>query len=88
MGQLVTEYRGGYYWIAPLPHLAILLLLYLIFRQGNRYRKAFTLYFVINYIWLVFFVGVWFSFQLYQRMGIVALGIYGVTPILLLIILY
>jgi hypothetical protein len=88
MGHLVAEYRGAYAWIAPLPHLAILILFYLIFRQGNRYRKVFTLYFIVNYIWLVIFVGGWFSFQLYRRMGILALGPYGATPILLLVILY
>jgi hypothetical protein len=88
MGQLVAEYRNTYAWLAPLPHLATLLLLYLIFRYGQRYQRAFTLYFIINYIWMVIFVGGWFSFQLYQHMGIAALGMYGATPILLLIILY
>jgi hypothetical protein len=88
MGQLVTEYRAAYAWLAPLPHLATLLLLYLIFRYGQRYRKIFTLYFIITYIWSVIFVGGWFSVQLYQRLGIAALGMYGATPILLLIILY
>ena len=88
MGALVTEYRGAFAWIAPLPHLAILTLLYLILRQGNRYRRAFTIYFIVNYVWLVIVVGGWFSYQLYARMGIPALGVYGSTPILLLIILY
>jgi len=88
MGQLVTEYRTTYAWLATLPHLATLVLLYLIFRYGQRYRKAFTMYFIVNYIWLVIFVGGWFCYQLYQRMGISALGMYGATPVLLLIILY
>jgi hypothetical protein len=88
MGQLVTEYRNMFSWLAPLPHLATLLLLYLICRYGQRFRRAFTLYFIMNYIWLVIFVGGWFSVQLYRRMGIAALGMYGATPVLLLLALY
>lgn len=88
MGELVLEYRNRFAWLAPLPHLVTLLLLYLIFRYGQAYRQAFVLYFIINFIWLLIFVGGWFSFQLYRRMGIAALGMYSATPILLLIILY
>lgn len=88
MGQLVVEYRNTYAWLSPLPHLGTIVLLYLVLRYGQRYRRAFTLYFLLNCVWLVVFVGGWFSVHLYQRMGIVALGMYGGTPILLLAILY
>jgi len=88
MGELVTEYRARFAWLAPLPHLVTLVLLYLVYRYGQTYRRVFSLYFVLNYLWLVVFVGGWFSVQLYRRMGIAALGMYGATPILLLIILY
>jgi hypothetical protein len=88
MGQLVVESRNTYAWLAPLPHLITLFLLCLVLRYGQRYRKAFTLYFLFNYVWLVTFVGGWFSFKLYQRMGIMALGMYGGTSILFLAILY
>jgi len=87
MGQLVAEYCSTYAWIAPLPHLATLLLLYLIFRQGNRTRKALTIYFILDYIWLVIFVGGWFTFQLYQKLGFMAVVTYGGTLPLLLLIL-
>ena len=86
--QLVAEYRATYAWLAPLPHVATLLLLYAILRHGQRARKAFTLYFLITYTWGVIFVGGWFSVQLYRRLGLPALGMYGATPILLLLILY
>lgn len=88
MGQLVTEYRTTYAWIAPLPHIITFILLYQIIRYGQRYRKAFTIYFIINYIWLLVFVGGWFCYQLYRRMGLAALGMYGATPVLLLVILF
>ena len=88
MGQLVAEYRAAYAWLAPLPHVATLLLLYALFRYGQRARKAFTLYFILTYVWAVIFVGGWFSVQLYRRLGLPALGMYGATPILLLLILY
>ena len=50
MGQLVAEYRSTYAWLALIPHLVILILIYLIIRQGNRYRKAFTIYYIINFV--------------------------------------
>jgi hypothetical protein len=88
IGQLVTEYRTTFAWVALLWHLSTFALLYLIFRYGNRYRRAFATYFALNYAWLVAFVGVWMSVGLYQRMGMVALAVYGATPVFLLIILY
>lgn len=88
MGRLVAEYRATYAWLAPVPHLATLVLLFLVFRYGQRYRRAFALSFLINYAWLVIFVGFWFSFQLYQRMGAEALAAYGGTPIILLAVLW
>jgi hypothetical protein len=87
MGQLTQDYRAEYAWLAPLPHVATLVLLCLAFRQGNRYRKAFALCFTAIYAWLVVFVGFWFSFQLYVRMGLPGLAAYGGTGVLLLIIL-
>jgi len=88
MGQLVTEYRNMFAWLAPVPHVVTLLLLILIFRFGQRFRKVFVLYFIINYIWLLVFVGGWFSIQLYTRMGPAALGMYIATPVLLAVILF
>jgi hypothetical protein len=88
MGQLVTEYRATYAWFALLPHLGTAVLLFLVFRYGQRCRKAFAVYFFLNYVWLVIFVGGWFSLHLYQRMGVRAFAMYGGTPVLLLAILY
>jgi len=88
MGQLVAQYRSMFAWFAPLFHIATLFIMYLVFRYGNRYRKAFTLYFMLNYLWLVIFVGGWFGVQLYRQLGMQALAMYGGTPLLLLIILY
>jgi hypothetical protein len=88
MGQLVAEYRSTYAWLALIPHLVILVLFYLIVRHGNRYRKAFTIYYIVNFVWLVIFVGGWFTIQLYQRLGWIALAMYIGTPAMLLVILY
>jgi hypothetical protein len=88
MGQLVAEYRGTYARLALIPHIVTLVLLYLIVRYGNRYRKAFTVYYIVNFVWVLIFVGGWFSVQLYQRLGFIALAMYIGTPVLLLVILY
>jgi hypothetical protein len=68
--------------------IAFLALFYLVVRHGNRYRKAFTIYYTLNFVWLLIFVGGWFSIQLYQRMGFFALAMYIFTPIMLCVILY
>lgn len=86
MGQLVGEYRAAF--AAFVWHLATLVLLYLVFRYGNRYRRVFAAYFALSYAWLFAFLGIWMSVGLYERMGITALAVYGATPVFLLIILY
>ena len=88
MGQLVAEYRSTFAWLAIVPHIVFLVLFYLAIRHGNRYRKAFAIYYSLNFIWLVVFVGGWFSIQIYQRMGFAALAMYIATPIMLCVILY
>jgi hypothetical protein len=88
MGQLVAQYRSTYAWLAALPHIAILVLFYLILRHGNRYGRAYTIYNIVSYIWLLIFVGGWFSVKLYQQLGPIGLGLYIATPILLVVILY
>jgi hypothetical protein len=88
MGQLTAQYRADYTWLAPLPHIITLILLVLILRYGQRAQKAFTVYFILSYVWLLVFVGGWFSVQLYERLGIPALAMYAATPALLLMILY
>jgi hypothetical protein len=80
IGQLVTEYRTTFAWVALVWHVSTFALLYLIFRYGNRYRRVFATYFSLNYAWLVAFVGIWMSVQLYERMGMVALAVYGPRP--------
>ncbi|MBN1875783.1 MAG: hypothetical protein JXA33_16280 [Anaerolineae bacterium] len=88
MGQLTTEYRSTYAWLALIPHIVFLVLFYLILRHGNRYRKAFALYYAINFVWLLVFVGGWFSIRVYQQSGFIALAMYIGTPILLWVILW
>jgi hypothetical protein len=88
LGHLVGEYRTTFAWVALVWHLSTLAVMYLVVRYGNRYRRVFAAYFAINYVWLVAFVGIWMSAQLYARMGAVALAVYGATPVFLLIITY
>ncbi|QIN78450.1 hypothetical protein GBA65_07835 [Rubrobacter marinus] len=88
VGQLVGEYRAAFAWVALIWHLTTLALFYLIFRCGSRYRRAFAAYFALSYAWLFVFVGVWMSIELYERMGLAALAVYGATPVFLLIMLY
>ena len=88
MGQLVAEYRSTFAWLGIIPHITLLILFYLVLRHGNRYRKAFTICYILNYVWMVIFVGGWFSVQLYQRQGFMAFMMYAATPVMLCVILY
>ena len=88
LGQLSTQYHATYTWVAILSHITFLILFFLILRFGNRYRKAFTIYFIVTFAWVFIFVGGWFSIQVYQYLGIPALMMYIGTPILILVILY
>src|SRR5512133_3666696 len=88
LGQLVDQYRTVFAPMALIWHLATLVVVYLVVRYGNRYRRVFATYFALNYAWLVAFVGIWMSAQLYASMGAVALAVYGATPVFLLIIFY
>jgi hypothetical protein len=88
LGQLVEYYRTTFAWAALIWHVSTLAVLYLVVRYGNRYRRLFAGYFALNYVWLVVFVGIWMSVQLYLRMGATALAVYAATPVFLLIIAY
>lgn len=87
MGQLVAEYRTMFKWLAPIPHLATLLLFFYIGRYGQRSRKFFSGYFLVNFVWLLIFVGGWFSIRLFVQIGPAGLAMYGATPVLLTLIL-
>lgn len=87
MAQLATQYRNTYARVATIPHITFLVLFFLILCFGNRYRKVFTLYFLANFIWVLIFVGGWFSVQVYEHLGIPALMMYIGTPFLILVIL-
>jgi hypothetical protein len=88
LGQLVGQYRTAFAPMALIWHLATLVVVYLVVRYGNRYRRVFAAYFALNYAWLVASVGIWMSAQLYASMGAVALAVYGATPVFLMVIFY
>jgi hypothetical protein len=88
-GKLVAEYQNGIgFWLAPVFHIATLVILLLIIKYGNRYRKAFSIYFMINYLWMFIYVGIVMSFLFYREIGIWTLVFWSFTPILLGIIAF
>jgi hypothetical protein len=87
MGQLTAQYRSTYAWVAIVPHVTFLVLFVLVLLFGNRCRKAFTIYFITNFTWVLIFVGVWFSIQVYKHLSIPALLMYIGTPFLIVTIL-
>jgi hypothetical protein len=87
-GEITMEYIHGFgRFIAPIFHIMVLIILILVIIRGNNGRKYFTIYFIINYLWLLIFVGLYISFLLYKKMGIAFLIYWGPVPFLLLFIL-
>ncbi len=87
--KIATEYLTGIgVFLAPLFHIGAAIILYCILRyQNNKYRKYLNLWFIINYLWLVFYVGFYMLYRFYKEMGIWSLAFWAFVPILLINIL-
>lgn len=68
-------------------HIATLILLLLVFRYGNRYRKLFSIYFAGNWLFLFGYWGIYASIYWY-KIGAPYLLVYAATPVLLGLIVY
>ena len=88
IGRIIETYGAAVrVWASPLFHAGFLVMLYLISSKGDRFRKAYTLYFLINYVWLLGAIGIYASIQLFQQAGPVYFGVYSATPVFLVVIL-
>lgn len=92
-GKSFGEITGDYLntlgkYISPIFHLAALILLILIISHGNKYKSKFTLYYLINYVWIFLYVGIYMSYLFYEKMGISFLIFWGAIPFLLALILF
>ncbi len=63
-------------------HIATLVILYLVFRYGNKYRKLFAIYFAFNWFFLFGYWGVYAMFY-WSKIGIPYLASFILTPFLL-----
>lgn len=87
--RLVAEYQNGIgFWLAPAFHVATAVIVLVAARYGNRCRKAFAIYFMLNYLWIFSYVGIIMSYLFYCEMGIWGLAFWGIIPILLGIITF
>jgi len=87
--KIVAEYQNGIgLWLAPVFHIATILILLLIIKYGNRYRKIFTAYFAFNYFWIFIYVGIVMSFLFYREIGIWSLAFWLAVPILTGVIVF
>jgi hypothetical protein len=68
-------------------HIATLGILFLVFRYGNKYRKLFTIYFTINWLFLFGYWGVYAIFY-WSKIGIPYLATFILTPVLLGLIVF
>ena len=87
--KLVAEYQSGVgFWLAPVFHIATILVLFLALKYGNRYRKAFTIYFTLNYLWIFIYAGIVMSFLFYREMGRRSLAFWSIIPVLTGVIVF
>lgn len=87
--KLVVEYQNGIgFWLAPVFHIATILILLLIIKYGNRYRKAFVVYFMLNYLWIFIYAGIVMSFLFYREIGIWSLAFWSIIPVLIGVIVF
>lgn len=87
-GEVTMDYIHGIgRFIAPIFHIIALIIIILVIIQGGKKARIFTIYFIINYLWLFIFVGLYISFLLFQKMGITFLFFWGPVPFLLFYIL-
>lgn len=87
--KLVTEYQSGIgFWLAPVFHIATIVILFLVIKYGNQYRKAFTIYFTLNYLWIFIYVGLIMSILFYREIGIWSLAFWLIIPVLIGVIVF
>jgi hypothetical protein len=82
--KIAMEYLKGIgLYIAPLFHIGAFILIYLVLRRQNKYRKLITLWFTANYLWMFLYVGLFMLYLFYKEMGVWSLAFWGFVPILL-----
>jgi hypothetical protein len=88
-GEITQAYFNGIGGVlSPLFHICGLMAIILVLINGQKFKKTFTLYFLINYIWVFLYAGIVMSALFYEKMGIAFLAFWGPIPILLLFIVY
>ena len=88
-GEITMDYLNGIgKYISPVFHIATLAVIILVYIGANRNRKIFSFYFIINYIWIFLYVGLYVSYLLFEKMGISFLVFWGAIPFLLMLIIY
>jgi hypothetical protein len=63
-------------------HVATIVILFLVFTKGNKYRRLFAVYFGVNWIFLFGYWGV-YAIIYWTRTGLPYIACYAITPVLL-----
>lgn len=85
--EITRDYMNGIgMYIAPVFHILSLAIIILIIINWKKNKNKFTVYFLINYVWIFLYVGLAVSYRFYVKMGIYFLVFWGAIPFLLLFI--
>lgn len=82
--KIVMEYLNGIgIFIAPLFHIGAVILICLVLKHQNKYRRLLSLWLTVNYSWFFLYVGLYMLYRFYNVMGLWSLAFWGDIPVLL-----
>ncbi|MBA2133953.1 DUF6064 family protein [Capillibacterium thermochitinicola] len=86
--KIQIEYQTGIgAYLAPVFHIVAFLLICSLFIGKKKSKNYFSLWFTVNYSWILLYVGIYMFYRFYQEIGIQSIVFWGIMPLLLTYIL-
>ncbi|HEY8344952.1 MAG TPA: hypothetical protein VIL66_07160 [Bacillota bacterium] len=82
--RIVYAYQNGIgNVVAPVFHLATIILFFMVIKYGNKHKKLFAITFTTIYFWLFLYVGLFMFYKFFQEMGLACFAFWTPVPFLL-----
>lgn len=80
----VNAYQSGIgSVVAPIFHLATIILFFMVLKYGNMHKKLFSISFTTIYFWIFLYVGLFMFYKFFQEMGMACFAFWTPLPFLL-----
>ncbi|MCL6613750.1 MAG: DUF6064 family protein [Firmicutes bacterium] len=87
--KIQMDYQTGIgTYLAPVFHIVAFLLICYLFISKKKHKNFFNIWFTINYLWILLYVGIYMFYQFYQEIGKWSIVFWGIMPLLLTNILF